>query len=359
MIYTVNGPIESSELGFTTMHEHLHCNVSDLLGPIVQMYAKQIPKESLDLTQENLANLRSGMSVFSSACGTAGDIDYAVNEYKAFKNMGGKAIVDATPLGGRGDIDEMKEASQKSGVHIVACTGLYVAASQPEHLKVMDEDELVEYFKNEVVQGMDGTRIRAGFVKCAINTLNENKIDPLEIKSVRACARVSAATGCSMHMHSAFPLTESHIIEVAEMILALGVDPKKLVMLHMDSFIRIPRTHMDYVQNFEVKKSVNIDLQLALLSKGINIGFDAWDSLTTTLPDNWDRLKALIELLKRGYGDQIVLGHDITDKSRGVAYGYTGFTGFMRNAIPMLEELGFEDEILKMTIETPARILDF
>lgn len=59
-------------------------------------------------------------------------------------------------------------------------------------------------------------------------------------------------------------------------------------------------------------------MQLQLLDMGINIGFDSYGSLTPTLPDNDDMNKALVELLRRGYGSQIVLGHDITDKSRGL-----------------------------------------
>lgn len=130
-------------------------------------------------------------------------------------------------------------------------------------------------------------------------------------------------------------------------------------MLHIDSLIRRPMTELEYIKNFDAAKTVDISLMLKLLDMGVNIGFDSWDMNMDYLPSNSDRLKALVELLRRGYAGQIVMGHDAYDKSRGVAYGYTGYTGFIRNALPTLRQLGYEAEIGKLTVENPAHILAF
>lgn len=359
-ISTVLGEINSEELGFTTMHEHILCDVSAILGSVAKMYATQIPQDLLKLSNENLVYLRSGMGSFSPDCITAGDVDFTVKELSAFKAMGGNTVVDATPLDARGNIAEMQDASRISGVNLITCTGLYITDAQPENFKKMSEDELVVFFEKEVVEGIDDTDVKAAFLKCAINTPNQaGKVDEMEIKAVRACARAAANTGRSIHIHNAYPLTEQHIIPVAEMVLSLGVKPEKILMLHMDSFIRQPLQNIDYIKAFDVKKGVSIDMQLKLLDMGVNIGFDAFDSLVTILPDNNDRLKALVEILKRGYGGQITLGHDTTDKAKGVSYGYTGLTGFIQNALPVLKELGYEDDIYKMTVINPARILAY
>lgn len=98
---------------------------------------------------------------------------------------------------------------------------------------------------------------------------------------------------------------------------------------------------------------------LRLLDMGVNVGFDSWDMQVGGFPTNTDRLKALVELLRRGYGGQIVMGHDVYDKSRGVAYGYTGYTGFIRNALPTLRQLGFEKEVGMLTTANPAKILAY
>ena len=101
------------------------------------------------------------------------------------------------------------------------------------------------------------------------------------------------------------------------MVLELGVAPEKVLMLHMDSLIRRPVSEIEYIRDFHAAKTVNIDLMTILLDMGVNMGFDSWDMQIGSLPDNADRLKALVELLRRGYGGQIVIGHDVYDKSRG------------------------------------------
>ncbi|MBP3487566.1 MAG: hypothetical protein J6K53_04125 [Roseburia sp.] len=359
-IMTVTGEIDAGELGLTSMHEHLMCDTSPALGPVLKMYSAKMPKEALVLSMPNLADLRGGISAFSNDCCTIDALDYTVDELNYFKRMGGNAIVDASPLGMPHNLSGLKEASGRSGVKIVTCTGLYIQDAQPEEYRNMPEDELVTVFKKGIYEGIDESGVKAGFLKCAINTLDENgQIAPCELKAVRACAKAAAETGRSIHIHNAFPLTAEHILPVAKMVLDLDVKPEKLLMLHMGSFVRTPRTNQDYVKDFSSVKTVNIDMQLRLLDQGINIGFDSYGSLTPTLPDNNDMNKALVELLRRGYGSQIVLGHDITDKSRGVSYGYTGFTDFIRNVLPVLKENGLEAEAQKLVCDNPARILEY
>lgn len=258
------------------------------------------------------------------------------------------------------NLSSLKEVSLQSGIQIVVCTGLYIQDAQPEEYRNMAEDELVSLFKRGIFEGIDESGAKAGFLKCAVNTLDENgQIVSCELKAVRACARAAAETGRSLHIHNAFPLSKEHILSVAQMVLSLGVKPEKLLMLHMGSFVRSPRTNQDYVKQFSCPKTVNIDMQLSLLDMGINIGFDSYGSLTPTLPDNNDMNKALVELLRRGYAGQIVLGHDITDKSRGISYGYTGYTDFLRNVLPVLKECVLEEEARKLVYDNPARILEY
>lgn len=359
-IMTVTGEIDASRLGFTSMHEHLMCDTSPALGPVMQMYAANIPKEALSLTQANLASLRGGISAFSGDCCTLDALEYTIDELNAFKAMGGNAIVDASPLGMPHNLSGLREASLRTGVKIVACTGLYIRDAQPEEYRGMSEDALCALFVKGVTEKIDESGVRAGFLKCAVNTLEENgQISPCELKAVRACAKAAAETGRSLHIHNAFPLTAEHILPVAKTVLELGMRPEKLLMLHMGSFVRTPRTNHDYVSDFASVKTVDIDMQLRLLDMGVNIGFDSYGSLAPTLPDNHDMNKALVELLRRGYGGQIVLGHDITDKARGISYGYTGFTDFIRNVLPVLKECGLESEIPKLIHENPARILAY
>ena len=365
-IKTVCGEIKPEELGFTSMHEHLLCDFTEMMKisiePEIRQQIEYIPQSMLALNMSNLPSLRSGMGSFSKDCATLHDMDYMVGELKAFGAMGGSTIVDASPIAAEAENNPegLRELSEKSGIHIVTCTGLYTARTQPEVFKNMSEDELVDFFKKQMEDGFEGTDIKPGFMKCAINGVGSNMgVDEYEIKAVRACARVAAATGCSIHIHNGYPMGINECVPVAKMVLELGVKPDKLLMLHMDSLMRRPYTELEYIQNFDAGKKVDIELMLKLLDLGVNIGFDSWDMQLGALPDNTDRLKALVEVLRRGYSEQIVMGHDVYDKSRGVAYGDTGYTGFIRNALPTLRNLGFEEEIRKLTVDNPAKILAY
>lgn len=360
-ITTVTGDILPEELGYTTMHEHTICDLQYLTAPL-RKYMPPIPDEMLALKPENMAFLRSGTSVFSEECSTKDDVEYMVAEFNAFKKNGGQAVCDASPIGARGDANKLKKASEMSGVHLVCATGMYTATQRPNKYLGISEKENSEIFEKEINEGIDGTDVKPGFLKCAVATLTQNNtIDESEIASVKACAKIAAKNGMSVHVHNSAPLTGDQINAVADMMInECGLPPDRLLMMHMDSFIREPNSIIDYISDFNSVKKVNTDFQERLLDKGINIGFDSWTSLVSILPDDNDRLKALVHLLNKGYASQIVLGHDITDKARGETYGYYGFSGFTKVAIPVLRQLKFgEDVIAKLTVENPARILAY
>lgn len=359
-ITTVRGDISPDELGFTTMHEHTICDLSFMKNQIG--FIPPIPPEMLALKPENYAFLRSGAGIFSDECSTLGNVDYLVKELKAFKKIGGNAVVDASPIGLRGNVNDLKKASELAGVHIICATGLYHAMAQPKEFMSQSEEELINYFEKEINEGIDGTDIKPGFLKCALNVLNtDNTLHELELKTLRACAKVAAKTGMSLHVHTAVPLTCDHILQGVDIALnECGMKADKLYMMHLDAFLRTPAKISDYYSNIESVRGVNTELQTKVLESGVNIGFDSWTALVSTLPDDYDRVKGLVDLLKKGYSSQIVLGHDIYDKSRGVTYGYTGFTGFAGFVLPILKQLGFGDDVISnLTVENPARILAY
>ena len=63
------------------------------------------------------------------------------------------------------------------------------------------------------------------------------------------------------------------------------------------------------------------------------------------------------KLLDKGYGSQIMFGHDNYNKLTGYyggGYGYTRFAGF---ALPALKEMGYEKEVELIGVKNPARFL--
>jgi phosphotriesterase-related protein len=362
-ITTVCGDIAPADLGFTDMHEHLLMDPTLLVEQVIE-YKAAIPEESLKLRPENLAGLRTGLATFSEECWLTHDIDYTVNELEAFKNVGGRSIVDASPIGCRADPLELKKAMELSGVNIICATGIYYGAARPAEWLGKDEAWMSARFRDEIENGIDGTDVHPGFLKCAVHTLGDDgEIAQCEMAAVRALAKLSAETGMSLHVHTnAQILTVDQLCGVTDICLSeCGMTPDRLLIMHTDSWLRVPLDINEYILNFDKPRSVDITLQLRLLQRGVSVGFDSIGSQVYILPDNYDRLKALVELLRRGYGGQIVLGHDIFDKSQGVTYGGYGYTGFALNIYQQLYMLGLDcaDEIDKMVYDAPARILAY
>jgi len=359
-ITTVRGDILPEKLGFTSIHEHTICDLAFMRNHLG--FVPPIPKEMLTLKPDNYASLRGGMGVFSEECSTLGDVDYMVKEFQAFKKVGGNAVCDASPIGLRGNIRDLKAASERADIHLVCATGLYHAKAQPDEYQSKSEKELIAIFEKEINEGIDGTDIKPGFLKCAFQNINpDNTIHEIELKTFKACAKVAATTGMSLHVHTNKPITCEHILQGIDIAVnECGMKPDRLHIMHLDSFLRTPSNIADYYSNIESVRGVNTDFQTRILDKGVSIGFDSWGMLTAYVPDDFDRIKGLVNLLKKGYASQIGLGHDVYDKSRGVSYGYTGFTHFATFALPILKQLGFgNDVIAKLTVENPARILAY
>lgn len=317
-----------------------------------------------DIAPENMAFLRSGTGLFSDDCSTIDDVEWLTKELEIFRDRaGGKAVVDASPIPLRGDVRLIRQASESAGVHIIVCTGLYYEKGRPQKYLEMGEDEVYQMCWEEVENGIGDTGIYPGFLKCSMSSMGPgSEIPECEWRTLRALSRLSAETGMSLHVHTAVPMTPEQVLSVAKCALDMGVKPDRLNMMHLDQYLRVPYSIDDYIRNFDQTRTVSIDLQCRILDMGCMIGFDSWDSLVYILPDNYDRLKALVELIRRGYSDQIVLGHDVSDKSHSASFGYTGYTGFAVNALPKLREMQdivSEEVIGKLVCGNPAKLLAF
>lgn len=358
-VTTVRGDIQPEELGYTTMHEHLNTSFA-LMADLMKRYgAPTIPQSLLQLRPDNLAFLRDGGYAASEECWTKGDVDYTVTELDYFKQIGGKAVVDASPIGLRGDVRELRAASERSDVHVVFATGLYVADARPAEYAGWSEETQLAFFAAEVTDGVTGTGIRPGILKCALSTTDPTAaLNEVELSTLRALGRLSVETGLSVHVHTAFPMSAAQVLQGVEVALATGMDPDRLVMIHLDSFLRPWGTLDRYVADMDVALNVSTQLHRDVLGYGVNIGFDSWSSTVNLLPSDDDRLKGLVDLIRAGHGSRIVLGHDNATKSHGKSYGYYGFTKFGQFIPPLLTQLGFGDEVYRaLVVDNPARIL--
>ena len=360
VITTVRGEIAPEALGFTSMHDHLNADMHLLTINAKQFAPATPPDFMLTLENHNLAFLRRGASIFSRDAMTDGDVDYTAAELGYFQRIGGGAVVDPSPIGIRGDVNALRSASERADVHVIAATGLYTANARHEAYVGWIEQQQIELFTRELTEGIDDTGVRAGIIKCALSVATpDSPLQEIELTTLRASAKAAAETGVSVNVHTSFPMTGDHIAQVLSILLdEQGLAADRVVMMHMDSHLRGWNSRMEYLSSIESVKTIDTSTIERVLDRGVTIGFDNWGSAVDILPQDDDRLKGLIHLVRKGYDGQIVLGHDLLDKSQGVSYGGTGLTWFHTVISGAFAQLGIADESYRrMTVDTPARVL--
>ena len=117
----------------------------------------------------------------------------------AAKARGVQTIVDPTAMFGGRDVRFMKQVADQTGVRIVACTGIYSYDYLPHYFENRDADVMAEHFVSDLQDGVQGTEIRAAFLKCAADAAGVTE----HIEKIhRAVARASVQTGAPIMAHS-------------------------------------------------------------------------------------------------------------------------------------------------------------
>ncbi len=361
-VMTVLGEIDSKDLGYTSMHDHILVDLSYWKDEFKAL-VPNINEDKLKVQGQNISYLRKGYFSASSDSVCLNDVDLASEEISHFKNAGGSAIVEVSPGGIRGNIEDLKKVSENAGVHIIASAGLYCEGSWPKKCVDMSISELQAHIEKEIYEGIDGTHIKAGHIKIACNNLTE-----LEEKALRAGAQASKKSGLVLQVHTG--LLSMDIQDTLRMVdIAVkeeGMDPQKLIMCHIDLKILKSLAIKEFILDHDTATQLLLEPVRQILNKGVNIGFDTFGSNWGTeiagqrLPTDYERIRALFPLIKEGYSKQIVLGNDLFVKFSYRKYGGEGYTRVLDFVLPMLKELGVsEEDIQNMMVNNPARLLEY
>ena len=197
---------------------------------------------------------------------------------------GVEAIVDPTAMFGGRDVEFMRRVAQESGVKIVACTGIYTYDYLPPYFANRSEDQMAEHFVEDIEKGVQGTDIRAGFLKCAAD---EPGVTPSIEKVHRAVARASVQTGAPIMAHSR-PASNTGPRQL-EIFAEEGVDSEKVQIAHTGD-----TGDLGYIEG--------------ILDSGAYIGLDRY-GLGMFLPLE-KRNATAAELLRRGHAEKIFISQD-------------------------------------------------
>jgi phosphotriesterase-related protein len=312
-VETVNGPVDVEELGLTLIHEHFRATDEATRFQFPHLYDEQA------------------------------EWDDALSDANAVKGHGVRTVVEPCALFLHRDARFSKRVADESGLQVILATGVYTYDHLPQVLMNRTEDELAEIFVHDIENGIQGTDIKAAFIKCAADepgvTANVEKIH-------RAAARASNQTGRPIIAHSR-PASGTGL-EQMRVFAEEGVDPAKVQVAHTGD-----TDDLDYIER--------------LLETGCWIGMDRY-GLDIYLPTE-QRQVTVLALLEKGHAERMFLSQDwcstldyftpaVEEQLKPTAAPNWSMTFLFDQVIPELKERGMTDEQLdQMMVENPKRWL--
>jgi phosphotriesterase-related protein len=308
-VETVNGPIDLDELGLTLIHEHFRATDEATRIQFPHLYDEEA------------------------------EWDAALSDANAVKGHGVKTVVEPGAMFLHRDAEFSKRVADESGLHVIIATGVYTYEHLPQPLMNRSEDQIAEIFVHDIETGIQGTDIKAAFIKCATDapgvTANVEKI-------LRAAARASNQTGRPIMAHS-HPKSGTGL-EQMRVFDEEGVDPAKVQVAHTGD-----TDDLNYIER--------------LLDTGCWIGMDRY-GLDLFLPTE-QRNATVLALLEKGHAGRMFLSQDscstldwfppeVAEQLRASEVPDWSMTFLFEKVIPELKERGMTEEQLdQMMVENP------
>jgi phosphotriesterase-related protein len=264
---TVGGQVDSAQLGRTLMHEHIFIRTPEL--------------------QEAWP----GFMGFEDEDAVVAD---AHEKLKAIKASGIDTLVDMTAPGLGRQVKRVARAVEGTGLNVIVVTGYYTYTDLPFPMKYngpgrffnTDPDDafLVDLFVRDIEEGIEGTGIKAGVVKCCTD---EPGVTPDIERLIRAVAKT--------HLRTDVPImTHTHAKS------RRGLDQQRILAEEGVDLTRVLIGHSN--------ETSDVDYLVEMMDAGSYLGFDRC-GLMVDHPLA-DQQETLVELCKRGYAGQIVLSQD-------------------------------------------------
>jgi phosphotriesterase-related protein len=314
-VETVQGAVDADELGLTLVHEHVRSRDEAVAAQWPGRYDEEL------------------------------ELDAALVAVNAAKDRGVQTIVDPTAMFLGRDVRFMKRVAEATGVRIVPCTGIYTYDFLPQYFANRDADTIADHFVEDIERGIQGTDIKAAFLKCAADAAGVTE----NIEKVhRAVARASVQTGAPIMAHS-MP--------------AVATAPRQLEIFKEEG------VDMARVQIAHCGDSDDVDYIERLIDEGVYVGLDRY-GLEVFLPID-KRNATAAELLRRGHAERLMISQDFcatidwyppefaeAAESNGMIRKWS-MTLVFDEVVPALREQGAMDDESFRTIfvENPKRWL--
>ncbi len=309
-VQSVAGLLDTSAFGFTLIHEHL-----------------RVRSDAVALQWPHLYDEER-------------EFERAVGQVRAAQDRGVRTIVDPTVLGLGRDIRFTQRVVAATGMQVLAATGLYTYNDLPFYFENRPTTHMASLFVHDIEEGIQGTGIRAAFLKCATDAPG---ITHGVERVIRAVAMAHRQTGVPIMTHS-HPVSGSGLKQ-QDLLESEGVDLSRVLIGHSGD-------------------TDDIDYLVRLMERGSFIGMDRY-GLDVILPTD-KRNATVVELCQRGYAKQMMIAQDACatidwyDPHLLEAMTPNWTMTFVPDAVlPALREAGVSDaDIRTMTVENPRRYFE-
>jgi phosphotriesterase-related protein len=262
----IGGEIEASRMGRTLMHEHVFIRTPDL---------QEAWPGFMGWDEERaVADAREKLT--------------------AIKASGVDTIVDMTAPGLGRQVKRVARAVEGTDLQVIVVTGYYTYTDLPFPMKYngpgrffnTDPDDafLVDLFVRDIEEGIEGTDIKAGVVKCCTD---EPGVTPDIERLIRAVARTHLKTDVPIMTHT--HAKSKRGLDQQRILAEEGVDLTRVLIGHSN-------------------ETSDLEYLTAMMDAGSYLGFDRC-GLKVDHPLE-DQQETLVALCQRGYAGQIVLSQD-------------------------------------------------
>ena len=320
-VQTVRGPVDTADLGQTLMHEHVFVLTAD----VQQNHPEEWGSEDARVAD-------------------------AVEKLTRLAGLGVRTIVDPTVIGLGRYIPRIQRIAEQVDLNIVVATGCYTYDSVPfffHHrgpalnaaVGAEVPDPMVDMFVGDIEDGIAGTGVRAGLLKCAID--HQGMTDGVE-RVMRAVAKAHRRTGTPITVHT-HPGSQQGLA-AAKVLESEGVDPRRVVLGHSGD-----STDADHLQE--------------LAEAGFVLGMDRFGiNLETTFEARAD---IVVEMCRRGFAGSMVLSQDAScyidwvDPAVMAMLPQWHYNHIHTEVLPYLRGKGVTDEqIDTMLVQNPRRYFE-
>jgi phosphotriesterase-related protein len=319
IVETVRGGVPTAELGKVLMHEHIFVLSSE--------FVTNYPGDNGFREDEQIPE--------------------AITRLKELRAAGITTIVDPTVIGLGRYIPRIQAIAAETEINIVVATGLYTYNDVPHYLHYRGpgtmlggEDPLVAMFVGDITEGIAGTGVKAGLLKCATD---EEGMTPGVERVLRAVAKAHRVTGTPIMTHTHAVTRRG--LEQQNVLESEGVDLSRVLIGHSGD-----TNDLEYLTE--------------VADRGSLLGMDRF-GLDLLLPFE-DRVATVVAMCERGYARSMVLSHDAScyidwlphDQLPVIAPNWH-YLHITRDVLPALRERGVsEEDITTMLVDNPRRYFE-